>query len=1029
MANFLIKKSSVETVQPDDITYKLPDRTEVNCRKEQRIVSQNIYTPKTPILIEDTIGLDALNGTYIDGNVSQVIIGYDGNGFPIYRFFYTPSGYDVTTIEVAEEDLIEVCEIVIVEGEYVTVTPEPVSISKSLIGWDGSALSEEAIIGSGGYSFSCPISTLSAIVGLNEYNNNSSYRFIDYGFIFVRGQYAIIENNSLNTLYKAYGNDDVFSIIRSGDEVLYYVNDVLVYKSLIPSIQPSLFLDTSLYSSGDKIVDAQLLTSISDGIHLDFNTLVPSTSGFEISSVIVDDNVLVFPQLIPSESNIIETRYSVLQIESIPSQSGFEVEVRTPNGGVNIIEPIVNLGSNYIYNESKNIINEIESNSLSGLLVLNFGSSNNVISPIISNSTGVIGSISISTNNVIGSLSNFASDHPYAESSNVISSLKSIAGNLPDKKVGAALLVNQGFSQGSGILTQTGRHILTAAHVVDNWNDLTKVDITFLLDDGLVSEVYTPYRVSIHPSWDGNVANGYDIAVVELTGFVDPVICRHPINIDDDELLQTFEKTSYSPRINPVTGATGESGWDTINNKYETDIETLWRTVQTAPVDSLIAYDWDNGASVNDAFGNVGLASLVDVGVANEGFTSAGDSGSGGLVNGKIVGITSYGTFIDNSTDLVVGLNFSYGEVGVDTRVSFYSDWILSNLNVTTPYSQEDPLFAGFIQELRPIEAYVIGDLFELESSSRLRQTSIPTVEGFLLEFDSEIYTGSVLEQDLFELELESNLINELLLTQSSGELFEFEATASLTTGLTAVGDSEFLFELELTAYTGSVVQGELFEFESNVTLSVGSLLNVDTDFLELESTIELNVQAFLTGVEEGEFLEFETFTTIVQGDFLEFETSDLTYLTSYQDTGIAFSTNLKLNEITKYTNYNFDNIIKIGKKYYGVRSTGLFLLNGLNDLGVEIDVNVQTTLMDFNNSFLKMIPYVYIDSSEPTLITPLNEGVAIGSYESNHIGRRTKLARGSKGRFWAMNIKNIKGGNVDLRSLELFVDITKRKV
>ena len=77
-------------------------------------------------------------------------------------------------------------------------------------------------------------------------------------------------------------------------------------------------------------------------------------------------------------------------------------------------------------------------------------------------------------------------------------------------------------SSGSGSLLYTGRHILTAAHVLpDDLSDLSQMGITFGSPEGRVTFSTADNQIEdidIHPQWGGenNVGDGFDVAVITL---------------------------------------------------------------------------------------------------------------------------------------------------------------------------------------------------------------------------------------------------------------------------------------------------------------------------------------------------------------------------------------------------------------------------------------------------------------------------------------------------------------------------------
>ena len=110
-------------------------------------------------------------------------------------------------------------------------------------------------------------------------------------------------------------------------------------------------------------------------------------------------------------------------------------------------------------------------------------------------------------------------------------------------------------------------------------------------------------------------------------------------------------------------------------------------------------FDADDGSSTHDAFGF--FFGINDLGLGNnEVMSASGDSGGPTILNGELVGVTSYGISLEynrgpppRTSDCTSGLDSSCGEFAGDTRVSVYSEWIDS---VITPVIDVDsPIISG----------------------------------------------------------------------------------------------------------------------------------------------------------------------------------------------------------------------------------------------------------------------------------------------------------------------------------------------
>lgn len=142
--------------------------------------------------------------------------------------------------------------------------------------WDGGAVSNAVLTGSGWFRFRVPDTVHGVVVGLNSENLGNGYVEIDHAFQFAKGTFRVLENGVARTGYAGHGISDVFRILRY-DERVFYLRDTggdqstaqgvpfalpgqLVHESTTPSLS-TVFLDASLYAADDSILDAGMVDS------------------------------------------------------------------------------------------------------------------------------------------------------------------------------------------------------------------------------------------------------------------------------------------------------------------------------------------------------------------------------------------------------------------------------------------------------------------------------------------------------------------------------------------------------------------------------------------------------------------------------------------------------------------------------------------------------------------------------------------------------------------------------------------------
>lgn len=248
-------------------------------------------------------------------------------------------------------------------------------------------------------------------------------------------------------------------------------------------------------------------------------------------------------------------------------------------------------------------------------------------------------------------------------------------------------------ANGTGTLLWTGRHVLTAAHLFtpdfSALNDTNSVTLRFNLPTGGIATI-AARSWTIHPDWNGNAGRGHDIAIIELADLAPTSLTRYDIARTADELGQTFTKVGYGRSGTGTTGSTLNGGTKRAGqNRYDTTSTAANLALSTIP-NSILIYDFDNGLAANDALGTI--RNLNDLGLgAAEAIAAPGDSGgpSFNALN-QIIGVTSYIARVSSLPggslpDADTVINSTFGELGGDTRVSAYADWITTIVPVPAP--------------------------------------------------------------------------------------------------------------------------------------------------------------------------------------------------------------------------------------------------------------------------------------------------------------------------------------------------------
>lgn len=241
----------------------------------------------------------------------------------------------------------------------------------------------------------------------------------------------------------------------------------------------------------------------------------------------------------------------------------------------------------------------------------------------------------------------------------------------------------------TGTLLDTRMHILTAAHcVTDDSGAFTLesgAEIRFGTDINAPTHNYSidVPNVKVHPNHlgDGNVLNGYDLAILPLTETVASEIDHYVLYSGDQTALVDnhiiIHKVGFGNTGLLINGATAGTLGDKRDGQNRLDDTGKQLVSEFWNIDSgerIIMYDADHpdGLSKNDAFGRFD-SNLADVGLGDlEMNVAGGDSGGPGFYdnNGtyEIISVTSFGVATtgpaDCHKDMFFGINFADSSCG-----------------------------------------------------------------------------------------------------------------------------------------------------------------------------------------------------------------------------------------------------------------------------------------------------------------------------------------------------------------------------
>lgn len=142
-----------------------------------------------------------------------------------------------------------------------------------------------------------------------------------------------------------------------------------------------------------------------------------------------------------------------------------------------------------------------------------------------------------------------------------------------------------------------------------------------------------------------------------------------------------------------------------------------------------------------------------------------------------------------------------------------------------------------------------------------------------------------------------------------------------------------------------------------------------------------------------------------------------------------------KVDQVTRYTNYPFTQVVRYGNRYYGVAADGLYLLEGDTDNGAAIEWAFETCMTDFGATEKKNVASTYVGGETgPVVNYTIKSGDATDQLHASTTthtnvrrNHRQKYGLGRRSRYYALGLAG--QGELAVDSIEFEVATTSRRI
>lgn len=202
---------------------------------------------------------------------------------------------------------------------------------------------------------------------------------------------------------------------------------------------------------------------------------------------------------------------------------------------------------------------------------------------------------------------------------------------------------------------------------------------------------------------------------------------------------------------------------------------------------------------------------------------------------------------------------------------------------------------------------------------------------------------------------------------------------------------------------------------------SVLTIIIEETAEITAEDSLQLSAQYFQSIINRVEVMAFiKTPAELAQGWVLNTEAA---------------------MPVSEYDNYLFNSLAYSPDEMLGCTDQGLYVLDGEDDAGADIDAKITSLMLDFDTTKLKRMSTAYMGYTSDGQLLLKIRSVDQGQFvEYWYEGRnpdeqvppgqnRMKIGKGLRSRYWTFELVNIDGSDFELDKVELYPIVLQRRI